>query len=149
MAGQTTGNHGAADGHQQSIGAETGQPVDGIAGSIAGTQQPSGAHVDAGGAGAVPGPRDDEIVTPHEQGARKSIGTSAGGVSGMSGQGVAQPGGVAGALGSHAQERVAQFGQHGDSMYAGNWTGAISRGGKAVGVFPVSGTLSRQHSSGK
>lgn len=34
--------------HDQSIGTTTDQPVDGIAGSHAGTQEPAGAHVDAG-----------------------------------------------------------------------------------------------------
>ena len=36
------------NGHEQSIGSPTDQPVDGIAGSHPGTQEPSGAHVDAG-----------------------------------------------------------------------------------------------------
>ncbi len=56
------GNHSAADGHQQSISGEDGQPVDGIAGTHPGGQEPSGAHVDAGGEG---------IRQSGEQGARQ------------------------------------------------------------------------------
>ena len=47
----TTGNSGTAGGHQQSIGTTDEQAVDGIAGSHAGGQEPSGAHVDAGAEG--------------------------------------------------------------------------------------------------
>lgn len=149
MATQTSGSNGAADGHQQSIGAETNQPIDGIAGSNPGTQQPSGADVDAGGAGAGPGQRHDEPAPSKDKKDHPASGALNGGLSGMSGQGVARPGGATGVLGSHAQQRVERSDQHADPMYAGNWTGSIARGGKSVAVFPVSGTLSRQHSSGK
>ena len=144
MASQTTGNSGAADGHQQSIGAETNQPIDGIAGSNPGTQQPSGADVDAGGAGAGPGQRHEEPAPSKGGGVR----SPANGLSGMSGNGVAQPGGAIGALGSHAQERVTHFDQQTNPMYGGSWTGSIARIGKLV-VRPGSSSLSRQHSSGK
>lgn len=46
MATPATGAPG--DGHQQSIGADSPLPVDGIAGGHAGLQEPAGAHVDAG-----------------------------------------------------------------------------------------------------
>lgn len=151
MANQATGSNGAADGHQQSIGAEDAQAIDGIAGSPAGTQQPSGADVDAGGAGAGPGQRHEEPVPSHplDKGVLAPTGTPSGGVSGMSGQGVAQPRGATGVFGSHAQGRIAQFGVETNPMYAGNWTGAIVRGGKAVAVSASFGSASRQHSSGK
>ena len=150
MANQTTGGNGAADGHQQSIGADDTQAVDGIAGSPAGTQQPSGADVDAGGAGAGPGQRHEETPQPHpaDNGVRTPTGTPTGGVSGMCGQGIAQPEGATGVLGSHAQGRVAHFAFETNPMYAGNWTGAIARGGKAIPVASRSGSPSRQHSSG-
>lgn len=149
MANQSTGSNGAADGHQQSIASNTEAPVDGIAGSHAGTQQPDGAHVNAGN--PDPGPAKDpkDAVQPQDQGVRTTRATPVGGLSGMSGQGVAQPKGATGALGSHAQERTARMCQQTDPMYAGNWTGSIARGGKAVGVYSSSGSLSRQHSSGK
>ena len=111
MANQATGSNGAADGHQQSIGAEDAQAIDGIAGSPAGTQQPSGADVDAGGAGAGPGQRHEEPVPSHplDKGVLRPSDVPSGGISGMSGQGVAQPRGAAGVFGSHAQGRIAQF----------------------------------------
>ena len=149
MTSQTTGNSGLADGHQQSIGAETDQPVDGIAGSNPGTQQPSGADVDAGGAGAGPGQRHDEPAPVKEKKDSMARGAPASGLSGMSGQGIGRPGGATGVLGSHAQARVARLDRQADPMYAGNWTGSITRGGKSVGVSPGSGSISRQHSSGK
>jgi len=45
--------------HATSIGTQGDQPVDGIAGSHPGTQEPSGAHVDAGKHKHQPGPRED------------------------------------------------------------------------------------------
>ncbi len=145
MSNQATGNTGAADGHQQSIGADSPVAVDGIAGSNPGTQQPSGAHVDAG---AGPAPRPDQPARHQDNGVRTPSGTPVGGLSGMSGQGVAQPKGATGVLGSHAQERSAHLREPADPMYAGNWTGSIARGGKMVAVQASSGSLSRQHSSG-
>ena len=149
MASEATGSNGAGDGHQQSIGAETNQPVDGIAGSNPGTQQPSGAHVDAGEPGAGPGKQAEEPAPVNDKGVHRSSLTPRGGLAGMSGRGVAQPGGATGALGSHAQARVAQLEQQADRMYAGNWNGSCAGGGKSPGVGTSSGSLSRQHSSGK
>ena len=85
-------NNSAADGHQQSIGADSTAPVDGIAGSHAGTQEPSGAHVDAGGpiAGATRRPEAEPEVK-HQGNAQKSVG--------MNGRGVAQPAGAVGMTG--------------------------------------------------
>lgn len=122
MANGTTGNNGAADGHQQSIGADSPTPVDGIAGGNPGTQQPSGAHVDAGGPEGGPADGADE-VKPQDKGVRTPTGSPSNGVSGMNGDGVAQPKGMTGMLG-------------------------MGRG-KMVGVYRSSGSLSRQHSSGR
>lgn len=144
MANQTTGSNGAADGHQQSIGADSPVPVDGIAGSHAGTQEPSGAHVDAGGPAGGPSPQTEPGP---ESKNRPPRATPVGGLSGMDGQGVAQPKGATGVLGSHAQQRTRQMLERTDPMYAGNWTGSIAQGGKTVGVYSSSGSLSRQHSS--
>ncbi len=86
-------NNNPADGHQQSIGADSATPVDGIAGSHAGTQEPSGAHVDAGG--PVSGParqRDAEPDTRRQGNVQKTVG--------MNGRGVAQPAGAIGMMGS-------------------------------------------------
>ncbi len=91
--GRDMPNTTPADGHQQSIGADSATPVDGIAGSHPGTQQPSGAHVDAGG--PVSGParqRDAEPDAKRQGHAPKTVG--------MSGRGVAQPAGAVGMMGS-------------------------------------------------
>jgi hypothetical protein len=81
MAQQST-----ADGHQQSIGADSGQPVDGIAGSPSGTQ-PSGADVNAGGpvGGKAPEAAAGGAVP-------KAVG--------MCGRGIARPAGAVGMMGS-------------------------------------------------
>ncbi len=125
---------GTAGGHQQSIGEEDGQIVDGIAGTHPGTQEPSGAHVDAGDPGPAAGPLPEATAPGARQGIRAPAGSPSRGMSGMSGQGIAQPGNTTGALGSHAQQRVAQSGSMADSLFAGNWTGSLIRGGKAIGV---------------
>ena len=85
-------NNSAADGHQQSIGADSTSPVDGISGSHPGTQEPSGAHVDAGGpiAGTT-GQRDAEPEVKRPGHTQKAVG--------MNGRGVAQPAGVVGMTG--------------------------------------------------
>lgn len=85
-------NNSAADGHQQSIGADSTSPVDGIAGSHAGTQEPSGAHVDAGGpiAGATRR-REAEPEVKRSGNAQNTVG--------MNGRGVAQPAGAVGMTG--------------------------------------------------
>lgn len=120
MATQATGSNGAADGHQQSIGADSPTPVDGIAGSHPGTQEPSGAHVDAGGPVGGPGERMDDSK-PQDKGVRTPVGSPSGGIAGMNGDGVAQPKGMTGMLG-------------------------MGRG-KMVGVYASSGSLSRQHAT--
>ena len=87
------GSNNSADGHQQSIGTDSTSPVDGIAGSHPGTQQPSGAHVDAGGPASGPARRRDaepEIKQPADS--QKAVG--------MSARGVAQPAGVVGMIGA-------------------------------------------------
>lgn len=149
MATQTSGNGGAAAGHQQSIGANINQPVDGIDGSHPGTLQPSGADVDAGGAGAGPGQRHDESDTDKAKADPLAYGSSTRGLSGMNGRGQGWPGGASGALGSHAQQLVARVDPHADLVLAGSWTGCIAHGGQSVAVRAGSGSLSRQHSSGK
>lgn len=142
MANQTTGNGGAGGGHEQSIGSDSPAPVDGIAGSHPGTQEPSGAHVDAGapagGRHAPPDAAKEDTQPPRA--------TPVGGLAGMSGQGVAHPKGATGALGSHARQRTAQADEDMDPMYTRNWTGSVARGGKSVGVYSSSGSPSRQHS---
>lgn len=146
MANQTTGQGGPGSGHEQSIGNDSPAPVDGIAGSHAGTQEPSGAHVDAGGGAAGPTPRPKE--EHRERGpAQPSGATPVGGLAGMNGQGVAHRKGASGALGSHAQQRTAQADEEIAPMVSGHWTGSIARGGKSVGVHSSSGSVSRQQGS--
>lgn len=84
-------NNTPADGHQQSIGADSATPVDGIAGSHPDTQEPSGAHVDAGGPVSGPTrPRDAEPDAKRQGNAPKTVG--------MNGRGVAQPAGAVGMM---------------------------------------------------
>ena len=132
MANQAS--NGTAGGHQQSIGEEDGQVVDGIQGSHPGTQEPSGAHVDAGNPGPAAGPLPEATTPGLNDGVRARPGSPSRGMSGMSGAGIAQPGNTTGALGSHAQQRIAQSGSMQDSKFAGNWTGSLIRGGKAIGI---------------
>ncbi len=120
MANQQ-GSSGAADGHQQSVGTESGQPVDGIAGSNPGTQQPSGAHVDAGGAGAGPGQRPE--IAP-EGSKPPGAGHTGKMPSGQDGRGVAQPTGITGVIGSSNRA----------PMWAGKYNGSLSLAGQTVGV---------------
>ncbi len=128
------GSNGAADGHQQSIGEEDGQVVDGIKGSNPGTQQPSGAHIDAGDPGPATAQQPEPAKGKNDQGIRTPTGSPTRGVSGMSAQGVPQPGNTTGALGSHALERTIQPGEFKDTMFAGNWTGSLALAGKTIGV---------------
>ena len=133
------GSNGAADGHQQSIGEDDGQVVDGIQNSHPGTQEPSGAHIDAGDPGPAAGHQPEPAEALHDRGVRAPTGSPSRGLSGMNGNGVAQPGNTTGALGSHAQERMMQLGDWQDSRFAGNWTGSVVLGGKAIGVMSLPG----------
>lgn len=118
--------------HQDtSIGADNGTPVDGIAGTNPGTQQPSGAHVDAGepGAGGGKPEQQPEIRRP---------------ASGQNHEGVAQPSGVTGVMGTSAR-RSLQPGQLDQMMRAAvKYNGSLSLAGKTVGVRIGCGALSRQ-----
>jgi hypothetical protein len=111
--------------HEQSIGSNSNQPVDGIAGSNPGTQQPSGAHVDAGGAGAGPGQRPEVAPDDAKQpGAIPGAGHTGKTSGGQDGRGVAQPTGITGVIGS--SDRA--------PMWAGKYNGSLSQAGKVVGV---------------
>jgi hypothetical protein len=129
------GSNGAADGHQQSIGEEDGQVVDGIKGSHPGTQEPSGAHVDAGDPGPAAGQQPEPVTTNRDRGVRTASGAPVRGMSGMSAKGIPQPGNTTGALGSHARKRIKQMGHFKDAMFAGNWTGSLTRGGQTIAVI--------------
>lgn len=111
-----------------SIGTESDTPVDGIKGSNPGTQQPSGAHVDAGegAVGGKPGARAP-VVDQHDEG-------------------MLQPQGVIGAMGKAAARTVhpSQLGH----MVRGKFNGSLSLKGKAVGVQIGCGAASLQHTSG-
>ena len=115
--------------HEQSIGAETNQPVDGIAGSNPGTQQPSGAHVDAGGAGAGPGQRP-EIANETIPGAIPGAGSTGK----QPGRGVAQPSEITGVLGSARRARHMLAGPVAHPGWAGKYNGSLSRGGRTFNV---------------
>ena len=105
--------------HEQSIGAENNQPVDGIAGSNPGTQQPSGAHVDAGGAGAGPGQRP-EVADKKP--------------SGQDGRGLTRPSGITGVMGSVKRARHMLAGQVDHTGWAGKYNGSLSRAGQRISV---------------
>jgi len=117
----------SSGGHQQSIGADSDQPVDGIAGSHAGTQEPSGAHVDAGT--TVPSTKKP----PVKPGAKPS---------GNDGQGVAQPADVSGAMGPRSQHRGALVRRRGDLMCFRGFNGSLAQNGEIIGVVVGCGSLS-------
>ncbi len=121
--------------HEQSIGAENNQPVDGIAGGNPGTQQPSGAHVDAGGAGAGPGQRP-EIAPEASKGVPPGAGQTPSGQmpSGQDGRGVSQPSGITGVMGSVKRARHMQAGAVGHPGWAGKYNGSLSRGGQTFAI---------------
>jgi hypothetical protein len=119
----------SSDGHQQSIGADSDQPVDGIAGSHAGTQEPSGAHVDAG----VAGPGQRHAPTTGKPGVKPS---------GNDGQGVAQPADVSGAMGPRSKDRTRQIRRRSDLMCYRGYNGSLASGGEIVGVVLGCGSLS-------
>lgn len=120
--------------HTQSIGAENEQPVDGIAGSNPGTQQPSGAHVDAGGAGAGPGQRPDIAPDAPPPGALPDAGHTGKMPSGQDGRGVAQPSGITGVMGSAKRVRHMLAGQVNHTGWAGKYNGSLSRAGQRINV---------------
>jgi hypothetical protein len=121
----------SSDGHQQSIGADNDQPVDGIAGSHAGTQEPGGAHVDAGA--IAPGPQRRPPPVPEKPGVKPS---------GNDGQGVAQPADVSGAMGPHSKDRSRLVRRRGDLMCYRGYNGSLARGGEIIGVVVGCGALS-------
>ncbi len=124
--------------HEQSIGTNTNQPVDGIAGSNPGTQQPSGAHVDAGGAGAGPGQRPE--VAPEKANIPGS-GHTGRMPSGQDGRGVAQPSGITGVMGSVRRARHMLAGQVEHPGWAGKYNGSLSRAGQTISVKLGCGSL--------
>lgn len=121
--------------HEQSIGPDSNQPVDGIAGSNPGTQQPSGAHVDAGGAGAGPGQRPE--ISPEDakqQGVIPGAGHTGKIPSGEDGRGVAQPSGITGVMGSVKRARHMQARAVSHQDWAGNYNGSLSRAGQRISI---------------
>jgi len=121
----------STDGHQQSIGADSDQPVDGIAGSHAGTQEPSGAHVDAGA--PVPAPEKPAVKPTIKPGVKPS---------GNDGQGVAQPADVSGAMGPRSKNRSALVRRRGDLMCFRGFNGSLAQNGEIIGVVVGCGSLS-------
>ncbi len=110
-----------------SIATDSDTPVDGIQGSNPGTQQPSGAHVDAG-EGATGGQRN--VRQP---------------ASGQNHEGILQPSGVTGAMGTPTK-RTLQPGQL-DQMVRGKFNGSLSLAGKTVGVRIGCGAMSLQQTT--
>lgn len=96
-----------------SIGTDGDQPVDGIAGTNPGTQQPDGAHIDAGGA---KGGHEAEVRQP---------------AAGGNHQGITQPAGVTGVMGTR---RALQPGELSQLVQAGKINGSLARAGKTIGV---------------
>lgn len=121
--------------HDQSIGTESNKAVDGIAGSNPGTQQPSGAHVDAGGAGAGPGQRPEIAPeTVKQPGAIPGVGHTGKMPSGQDGRGVAQPSGITGVMGSARRARHMLAGPVENPGWAGKYNGSLSRAGQTISV---------------
>ena len=118
--------------HEQSIGAEDNQPVDGIAGSNPGTQQPSGAHVDAGGAGWGQRPEVDPAVA--QPGVGPDKGPSGKTPSAQDGRGLTRPSGVTGVMGSVKRARHMLAGQVEHTGWAGKYNGSLSRAGQRISV---------------
>lgn len=127
--------HPASGEHAQSIGGDQQQPVDGIAGSHPGTQEPAGADVNAGGGPPPAAPADPAT----RRGITGSIGR------GPNQTGVAQPGGATGALGPRARHTALletndeEFGP----ATVRRFNGSLARGGKTIGVQTGCGSLSR------
>lgn len=108
-----------------SIGTDSATPVDGIRGTNPGTQQPSGAHVDAGDG---PGAGQPQSKKP----------------SGQNHDGMPQPGGVTGAMGRSA--RPLNPGQL-DHLVREKFNGSLSLAGKTIGVRIGCGAMSLQQAS--
>jgi hypothetical protein len=121
----------SGSGHQQSIGADSDQAVDGSAGTHAGTQEPSGAHVDAGGG------RPDAGAPPVASGKTPQPGP---GIS--DGRGVGQPSAVSGAIGPASKTRGWHARRRGDLVCYAGYNGSLVRGGEIVGVVLGCGALS-------
>lgn len=111
--------------HDTSIGTDNNSPVDGIQGTNPGTQQPSGAHVDAG----EPGAQGDNAQSQEPR--RPSAGTNH--------DGVIQPTGVTGVMG----RRTLQPGEL-EQLVRGKVNGSLSLAGKTVGVRIGCGAMSLQ-----
>ncbi|QYF93539.1 hypothetical protein KY495_23260 [Massilia sp. PAMC28688] len=122
--------------HQDtSIGTISDSPVDGIQGSNPGTQQPDGAHVNAGkektpGSGGNAGVGQPPSQSP---------------AAGQNHEGVTQPGGVTGAMGRPAR-RTLQPGQL-DQMVRGKFNGSLSLAGQTIGVRIGCGAMSLQQTT--
>ena len=120
--------------HEQSSGAENNQPVDGISGSNPGTQQPSGAHVDAGDPGAGPGQRPAINSDTQQPGALPDAGHTGKMPSGHDARGIAQPSGITGVMGSAKRVRHMLAGQVDHTGWAGKYNGSLSRAGQRISV---------------
>lgn len=114
--------------HDTSIGTDNNAPVDGIQGTNPGTQQPSGAHVDAGEHATHGGSQGHN--NQHEP-RRPSTGTNQ--------DGVIQPTGVTGVMG----RRTLQPGEL-EQLVRGKVNGSLSLAGKTVGVRIGCGAMSLQ-----
>lgn len=126
--------------HDQSIGTESNQPVDGIAGSNPGTQQPSGAHVDAGAEGTGPGKRP-EVAPEVVPGVAPGTGHTGKMPPDQDGRGVAQPSGTTGVMGSVRRARHMRAGPVEHAGWAGKYNGSLSRGGQTFSVKVGCGSL--------
>ena len=102
MANQ--GNHGAADGHNQSIAGETDSPVDGIRGTHAGGIEPAGDDVNAGAPGDAKGRRREGSQQQDQAGNRQSV------AEGGQDKGPDLPGGEAGTVGTQGPGGAQQGG---------------------------------------
>lgn len=101
-------------GHDQSIGSDSPQAVDGIAGTHAGTQEPAGAHVDAGQPSPL-NPPADQSDAAEDGGVRAIRNTTAVGTGSVT-------------VASHHR----------------GFNGSVMRGGKAVSVFTGCGSIGRR-----
>lgn len=126
--------------HDQSIGTDTNQPVDGIAGSNPGTQQPSGAHVDAGDTGPAPG-QGPEITPEVIPGTIPGAGHTGKMPDGQDARGIAQPAGITGVMGSVRRARHMLAGPVEHPGWAGKYNGSLSRGGQTFSVKLGCGSL--------
>ena len=105
-----------------SIGTDSDLPVDGIAGTNPGTQQPRGADVHAGG---EPAGKEPEIVQP---------------AAGRDHEGKPQPKGVTGMMG---RARAFQSGELNQIVQTGKVNGSLSLSGRTIGVRLGCGAIGR------